>query len=147
MNQLSQAQAFSSGAELWICPDYSYISNIDSNWCAQIDWQLNFALSKYHTHTPRETPTKLIEIIEATQVPIVSSPKKTSKHILVPCENLLPTKWCLFFNMNENALADLIKGIKKDLNIKTVRLFLPAQWSKDHLNIFADMADLQVIHS
>lgn len=147
MNQLSHAQAFSSGAELWICPDYSYISNIDSNWCAQIDWQLNFALSKYHTHTPCEAPTKLVEIIEATQLPVVSSQKKTTKHILIPCENLLPAKWCLFFNMNENALVDLIKNIKKDLNVKTIRLFSPAQWSKDHLNIFADMADLQVIHS
>lgn len=147
MNQLSQAQAFSSGAELWICPDYSYIAKMDSHWCAQIDWQLNFALSKFHTHTHREPAAKLLEILDVTQLPLISSHKKNSKHILIPCENLLPTKWCLFFNMNENSLVELIKEVKKDLNVKTVRLFSPAQWSKDHLNVFADMVDLQVIHS
>lgn len=145
MTQLQQAQAFSSGAELWICSDYNYKAQVESLWSAQIDWQLNFALSKYHTHNHRELSEQIQEILSETQFPNFQDNNKNTDSILIPCENLLPTKWCLFFSMNPEKLNPLIKQVKKNLNVSTMRLFTPSGWSKDDIYSFSNFEELQVI--
>jgi hypothetical protein len=147
MNQLSQAQALSTGADLWICPDYNYISKFESQWPAFLDWQLNFALSKYHTQKKQILSGELLDILNETQLPLVHNASSPKPYILIPCENLLSTRWCLFFSIQADELSKILIDIKKDLNIKTLRIFAPSNWSKDDVFQFSTLTDLQVVPS
>lgn len=126
-----QAQAFSPGTELWVCPGYRSTSNSTSKWTASIDWQLNFALSKYDSHQSAEVSLTLQKIIAQTEFPLESH-KQSSEFVLVSSEIHLPVKWVLFFEPTTEPQKEFFNRLEikaKELNIQTLRVFLPSNWS------------------
>lgn len=129
-----QAQAFSPGSELWVCPSYT----TSSKWTAPIDWQLNFALSKYDTHQSAEVSLALQKIIAQTEFPLESH-KQSSEFILVSSEAHLPVKWVLFFEPKSEPQKDFFNRIQakaQELKVQTLRIFLPANWGLDTIQKF-----------
>jgi len=132
MNITQQAQSFSAGCDLWVCPTYD---SSPSRWAASIDWQLNFAHSKQGSHEKAEMNLNLQKILSKTALPQASLQFDTD-FTLIPAEGHLPTKWIVFFNPPEQPQAAFLQKLLKKaegLNAQSIRVFLPAQWSTEKI--------------
>lgn len=130
MVTINHAQAFSPGADLWILPDYEYTSALISEWTAKVDWQLNFALSKYHSRTKTEISVVLQSVIQQTELPIYLQ-KADLKSILISTRGLVPAKWCLFYKFDPTSFKDEVLKVAEQLGTSSIRIFWPTNWESE----------------
>ncbi|MGZ3690132.1 MAG: hypothetical protein ACXVAX_01430 [Pseudobdellovibrio sp.] len=116
--KLSEDQALSSGAELWV------ISNDPSlNWWSQLDFLSGYLFSQNYFRTVKETPSELINIIEATNLETPTS-QHPHNFVLLGTEDHFFNKWTLVWNnLNESQLAAIITDMAAQMNFSNVRLF------------------------
>ena len=116
--KLSEAEALSSGAELWV------INNDPSlNWWSQLDFLSGYLFSQNYFRTVKETPSELINIIEATNLDTPSN-QNTHNYVLLGTEDHFFNKWTLVWNnLSETQLATIISDMSSQMNFSNVRLF------------------------
>ena len=116
--KLSEAEALTAGAELWV------INNDPSlSWWSQLDFLSGYLFSQNYFRTVKETPSELINIIEATNLE-TSVNQNVHNYVLLGTEDHFLNKWTLVWNnLTENQVAGVIAEMAPQLNFSNVRLF------------------------
>ena len=115
--ELSEAQAFSEGADLWI------IKNEPQNkWWQEIDFRSGFLLSHCLYHHKKPVATKVNEILEVTGFPRSHFIQDTDLLLIGSSDHFL-NKWILVWDKETSSVNDMLLQISKSLNFKSVRFF------------------------
>lgn len=127
--ELSKNTALNPGCDSWFIPHFH-----QSNWAKQIDWYLNFQLTKLATKKSFKVNPHIEEIAkeEEFEIPILNL--KENAPILTACSKHLPTSHLIqvHFEDLESWVKD-IYDIAKQMRLFKLRIFLPKSYS--HLDL------------
>lgn len=118
VDNISEASAFSEGADLWIIKnDPSLI------WWKKIDLHSKYLLSQSLAKQKKQTVSQLQNIITATNLKL-SKNNQVQNHILLGSEDHFLNKWILLWNdLDESELIDLIERTTNQLRTPSLRFF------------------------
>jgi hypothetical protein len=115
---LSESDAFSGGAELWIIKNDPKL-----DWWKKLDLHSQYLLSEIFFKKEKSTASELQTIINATNLKMSSS-SMTQNHILVGTEDHFLNKWILMWDeLSELELIELISKTSAQLKTDSLRLF------------------------
>lgn len=119
---LSQASAFNPGADLWIVPHLD-----KSHWTAQLDWYLNFQISKASRRESPHTSDFVNQVVATTGLDKFQYSVPENAPLMISTEKLLPNKWVVVIPWNKNMgeWSSTISKIWGDLKEPSLRVFLP----------------------
>lgn len=119
---LSQANAYSQGAELWIVPDSRC-----SSWTNEIDWYLNFQISKFNARETHFSTQPFENLQTECDFLIRVPPTSDANELLIACERRLPTRYLVVIPFELNLESWLVQSLQKfkELKVNNVRIFLP----------------------
>lgn len=139
MQVLSSVQALQPGADLWIMAIPS-----DSHWSRQVDWYLNFQISRgLQTKIP-ERSMNLEKLLHDVQWTLPESFIAKENPLLIAAAGRLPARWVLLPQTFDVSLSFLEKA--SQLQPGTVRLFLPPSIAKMPLPKQSFAFELEVVH-
>lgn len=121
---LSATQAFHQGADVWILPSPE-VSALSRN----IDWQLNFQITRGLANIPRRRGEMLETLLKKIKWPLPSTHDKDHSPLLIAATGRLPTRWVMMPSV-WSADLDFLKQVAP-LNPGKVRLFLPTTLSPE----------------
>jgi hypothetical protein len=132
--------ALGPGAMLWVLP-----SGDESDWKIQIDWYLNFQISKAQKYKFSEPDPEFSKFLDNYEIIVKRS--KTGENIFIACENLLPCQMLTLIPIENNSLELWIQKVCEtwiQLQRPSFRIFLPnnfpvirfyEMWPEKSLNI------------
>lgn len=121
---LSPVQAFQPGADLWLVPPPSV-----SGWGRQIDWYLNFQISRGLDTRPQKRAKSLDQFLEKIQWSLPASYISNDAPLLISSEGRLQARWVLLPNQWQSPLEMFRQALP--LRPQKIRVFLPPQLSAD----------------
>jgi hypothetical protein len=115
---LSEADAFSEGAKLWIIKNDPKL-----RWWKKLDLHSKYLLSENFLKKEKSTALELKTIINATNLKMSPS-TMTQNHLLVGTEDHFLNKWILIWDkLSPNELIELISKTSVQLKTDSIRLF------------------------
>jgi hypothetical protein len=119
---LSQASAFHPGSDLWILPELE-----KSHWTEQIDWYLNFQISRSGRHTLAALPEYLNEVLTETGLNLKKPAVSLQNPLMIASHSLLPNRWIVIIPWESDIekWASQAFDIWQKLNRPSLRVFLP----------------------
>ena len=115
---LSEADAFSEGAKLWIIKNDPKLG-----WWKKLDLHSKYLLSENFLKKEKSTVLELKTIINATNLKMSPS-TMTQNHLLVGTEDHFLNKWILIWDkLSPNELIQLISKTSVQLKTDSIRLF------------------------
>lgn len=115
--ELNSTEALKPGADLWVLKNDS-----QNKWWQELDFRSGFLLSRTLFHSPRPMATKVIEILDITELPRTQFFAEANS-LLVGSSDHFANKWILLWQ-NDPAEADqAITQISQTLQVKSIRLF------------------------
>ncbi len=120
---LTSSNALEPGADLWILPRIE-----QSKIVGQIDWYLNFQISRWQDRTPPPLDQKLLFLLTATGLESAIEGKKINQ-LMVPSSSLLPNRWVVQLGSfsGPSSWCSQVVGTWKQLQKPTLRVFLPSR--------------------
>ncbi|MEQ1722568.1 MAG: hypothetical protein ABL930_05290 [Pseudobdellovibrio sp.] len=115
---LSESDAFSEGAKLWIIKNDPKLG-----WWKRLDVHSKYLLSENYFKKEKSTASELQTIINATNLKMSPS-SITQDNLLVGSEDHFLNKWILLWDeLSEVELIDLISKTSAQLKTDSIRLF------------------------
>jgi hypothetical protein len=115
---LSEAEALTEGAQLWIIKNDPALF-----WWKKLDLHSKYLLSENFFKIEKSTASELQTIISATNLKMPST-SNTLDHLLIGSEDHFLNKWILLWNeLDENELIELISKTSIQLKSNSIRLF------------------------
>ena len=115
---LSEADAFSEGAKLWIIKNDPKLG-----WWKKLDLHSKYLLSENFLKKEKSTVLELKTIINATNLKMSPS-SMTQNHLLVGTEDHFLNKWILIWDkLSPNELIELVSKTSVQLKTDSIRLF------------------------
>jgi hypothetical protein len=115
-------EALGPGADLWILPESQL-----SHWTQQIDWHLNFQISRAQLHQSQNLSPVAKEILFKCALENLDWVEEHSERLLILSSQNLPNRWVLVLN-GANQIDEWLKeatAVWKSLAFPTLRFFLP----------------------
>lgn len=115
---ITESMALTEGADLWI------IKNDPSNkWWKKLDFASGYLFSKNYFKSKKETPSELINIIEATRLNVLDR-VNVQNYILLGTQDHFLNRWTLVWNnINETQLVDSLLELSQSLKFDSIRIF------------------------
>lgn len=124
IQNLSQAEAFSSGGDLWVCPQTQLAS-----WSTMLNWYLNFQITRAEIHTPQSLSPVFEDLKNQFEFDFQPYQFKDDENVLIASEFLVPVKYVLIAPLSETTKVEAwVKEILQKIeNMKVIhiRFFLP----------------------
>lgn len=120
---LYKSGAFGAGADLWIIPN-----DEQSSWSHQIDWYLNFLLSRAKNHQTKEIPEDLLKLAERYEVSLAAHTPSQKTPLMIASEHYFPNKQVVLIHDPEDFALWLKQAhqIWQNLGKPSLRVFLPS---------------------
>ena len=116
------------GADLWIVTDLAV-----SRWAQQIDWRLNFQLSRAALRSAPPISESMQALLRKWKLPQLQFEKDEAGPLLVASQAVLPNR-CVMLVPGLRAAKDWVRVLSKtvpSLRLRNVRCFLPADLAAD----------------
>jgi hypothetical protein len=127
--QLNGNLVYSPGADLWVIPDKS-----SSAWSQNLDWYLNFQISKAHSFKRSEISDTLQDIIKEEEVEEVEIPPQEGKPLLIASPKHLPNVMTVVLSYDNRDPKAWLANIQKtwlELGKPSLRVFLPKDFTTE----------------
>lgn len=134
---LDQSNALNSGSTLWILPDTAH-----SQWASKMDWYLNGLITRSEQRTPSDLNPQLIKILKEEELSPLSFKNSPETALIVSSRTHLPNEMTVIlpFVSSPKEWRQKISEIWKNLNVQTVRVFLPKGYrGEDFLEGFPNL--------
>ena len=142
---LFQHGALASGSKLWVIP-----SPEDCDWTPQLDWYLNFQISRAAFHKPQKLSNHLQEIINENELNVVDATAKLEENpnLMIACERRLPAEMLIrvpTLTDHKSWIANVYK-IWLQVHKPSLRVFLPINFPISQFSNFwnGDLNDVDV---
>jgi hypothetical protein len=119
---LSKDLALGPGAELWVVPEQKF-----SQWNRQIDWQLNYQITKSQLHSPKSLSPMVQNILDQCALENLDWLETKNERLLILASQNLPNRWVLVLtgaNEFDQWLTESV-AVWKSLSLPAIRFFLP----------------------
>ncbi len=122
ISTLSQASALNPGSDLWIVPNIK-----NSRWTANLDWYLNFQISKALRHDRVQLSAYTEEVLLDTELERVQIDLASTSPLMIASHNHLPNKWVVIVQWQQDLEAWVKQAhqIWSQLREPSLRFFLP----------------------
>ncbi|MBN8536745.1 MAG: hypothetical protein J0M15_06805 [Deltaproteobacteria bacterium] len=143
---LSSNQAFNSGADLWVIPDFS-----NSAMAIQLDWYNNFLIGKTLRKKKLPLDSNLNAILNETELPRYENLPSPHDVIMIPSSKPFPNRWTVMVGYEQDSTlwSQKIFKLYLDLNKPSLRIFLPSNLSMNQFveswRSFSSEEDLSIV--
>jgi hypothetical protein len=119
---LTQLNAWSPGAELWVAPDFAH-----SSWTPRLDWYLNFLVAKADHFKPQSLSKDLKEILDENDMKNRFQPFPPSTPLLTGSSQCFPNRHTVFlpFQKDLGVWLNQVVKLAGQLKVTSLRVFLP----------------------
>lgn len=115
--EISKNDAFKAGSEIWVIQNDSL-----NSWWQELDFRSGFLLSKCLYRNKLQTSSKIIEILEQTQLNRIEF-NEDENFLLIGTQDHFLNKWIFLWNQNNNQLIDKLEEIAFSQKVKSIRFF------------------------
>lgn len=117
-----KSRALDPGAELWIIPDRR-----SSSWSRNIDWYLQFLISKAMIHKAPQVSNELYRRMQENEMDVFSHELSHSSPLLILSEQQLPNKKTVHlpFLGDQAEWVKQVHEVWSGFNSPSLRVFLP----------------------
>jgi len=120
--QTAETSIFGPGSDLWIVPERK-----NSNTVQNLDWYLNFQISKSVHHQPKNPAPQVLEILKKCALEGYDWAPQEAEALLILSSHAVPNRWVMVLKGSDRleAWAETAATKWKKMNSPTVRVFLP----------------------
>ncbi len=128
---LSKAGAYRPGADIWVIPELN-----SSKWSRQIDWYLNFIISRGTTHSPKKLSKTLTHILSENDMKLTPFKLNKQAPLMFASQHRLPNKQTVLLPLNKEKVKWIQSILKlwSGLNHPFIRVFLPPNFTDEEFN-------------
>jgi hypothetical protein len=114
--------ALGPGAELWVVPEQKH-----SQWNRQIDWHLNYQITKSQLHSPLRLSPAVQNILDQCELENLDWLETKNQRLLILASPNLPNRWVLVLGGADEFDQWLSESVAvwKSLSLPPIRFFLP----------------------
>ncbi len=122
ISTLSLASALNPGSDLWITPHIK-----SSKWTANLDWYLNFQISRSMRHERAELSSYTQEVLVETEMEKVQIDGGATSPLMIASHKHLPNKWVVIIHWQQDlgTWVEQAFQIWSRLQKPSLRFFLP----------------------
>lgn len=123
---LSSNQAFNTGADLWVIPDFS-----NSKIASQLDWYNNFIIGKTLRKNQFVISSEINQILQETELPRQVITVNGNDNLMIATSKQLPNRWTImvWYEQDSTSWCKKIHDLYLHLKNPTLRIFLPTNLS------------------
>lgn len=133
---LKESLVYSEGANLWVISDKP-----SSTWSQQLDWYLNFQISKAESFERSEISKELHAILAEEEIPKVKIPNQEGSPLLIASRKHLPNAMTVIIPFQKEEQEAWLQSIQKtwlQLGKPSLRVFLPEELAAADFVAFSD---------
>lgn len=120
--QAQESPLFGPGSDLWIVPERK-----NSQIVKNLDWYLNFQISKSVHHQPKNPAPAILDILKKSGLEGYDWAPQEADALLILSSKHVPNRWVMVLKGSDQPDAWVERAVEKwkKMNSPTVRIFLP----------------------
>lgn len=125
--EISEAEAFKAGSDLWIIKNEP-----NAKWWQELDFRSGFLLSQCLYHSKKTSSPKLNEILELTELAKFHF-SEDEDMLLVGTSDHFLNKWVLIWNQEPAKVSAKLEQISASLKTNSLRFFSHSELIMGHM--------------